>query len=109
MSSASCTDCGNIFPDRYASGEPVGLDPEGRCYPCVTGIRDDDDEPTLAPDKQEWRMTMAHRAKHRKSAAQRRTEEGTKHDQKKPAPARQLPGSGSIELPVSKFLRDGVK
>jgi hypothetical protein len=50
MSSASCTDCGNIFPDRYASGEPVGLDPEGRCYPCVTGIRDDDDEPTLAPE-----------------------------------------------------------
>jgi hypothetical protein len=52
---------------------------------------------------------MAHRAKHRKSAAQRRTEEGTKHGQKKPAPARQAPGSGSIELPVSKFLRGGVK
>jgi hypothetical protein len=48
---------------------------------------------------------MAHRAKHRKSAAQRRTEEGAK----KPAPARQPPGSGSIELPVSKFLRGGVK
>jgi hypothetical protein len=52
---------------------------------------------------------MAHRARHRHAAAQRRTEEGTKHDQKKPAPARQPPGSGSIELPVSKFLRGGVK
>jgi hypothetical protein len=55
---------------------------------------------------------MAHRAKHRQAAAMRRFArlgEGIKQVKRKQPAQRQPPGTGSPELPVSRFLRGGVK